>query len=115
VPVPLHRRRLAQRGYNQAGLLAREWGRRLGLPVRPGALRRTRATAAQAELPGRERRRNVAGAFRARGVTGRPVVLVDDVVTSGATVEAAAEALLAAGATEVRVLAVARAGLGRSP
>ena len=57
IPVPLHRRRLARRGYNQAGLLARQWGRQLGLPVRHGALRRVRPTAAQAELGGRERRR----------------------------------------------------------
>lgn len=112
VPVPLHRRRLTERGYNQAALLARAWGRWLGLPVRPGALRRVRPTAAQAELPGYQRRHNVRGAFRARRrVAGRPIVLVDDVVTSGATVGEAARALREAGASRVVVLALARAGL----
>jgi ComF family protein len=115
VPVPLHRRRLAERGYNQAGLLARLWGQRLGLPVRHGVLRRVRATAAQAELAGHQRHRNMQGAFRAQGVAGRDIILVDDVVTSMATAEAATEALLAAEAASVSVLALARGGLDRSP
>jgi ComF family protein len=108
VPVPLHRGRLGQRGYNQALELARPLARAWQLPLSLQALHRVRATAAQSELTAPERRRNVRGAFAARDVAGRRVLLVDDVITTGSTVREAARTLLAAGASEVRVLAAAR-------
>lgn len=107
VPVPLHPARLRARGFNQAAALAAH----LGLPVIP-ALRRCRRTRAQADLPAQERHANVRGAFaatrRARAVDGRVVVLVDDVYTTGATVEACAAVLREVGAREVRVVTATR-------
>jgi ComF family protein len=120
VPVPLHWMRRRQRGFNQAALLAA----RLGLPV-CHALRRTRRTRPQVELPAGERRTNVDRAFalawryrwrmvrpnrgfRTRPLEGLTVVLVDDVSTTGATLGACARVLVAAGVREVRVLTVAR-------
>jgi len=111
VPVPLHPRRRRERGFNQAELLAEELGRRVGRPCAPAALVRRKDTAPQAGLSAAARRRNVAGAFAVRGqgqVAGRVIALVDDVLTTGATAQACARALLAAGAAEVRLLAVAR-------
>lgn len=111
VPVPLHPRRLRQRGFNQAELLARELARCLGGAVAPGALVRRVDTAAQAGLTAAKRRANVRGAFACRRralVAGRVVVLVDDVYTTGATARACAQVLREAGAKEVRVLTVAR-------
>lgn len=110
VPVPLHPRRLRERGYNQAELLARAVGRETGIPVRPAALDRLRDTSAQARTSSAdERRRNVAGAFAAQEtVGGVRALLVDDVCTTGATLSACAEALLAAGAAQVWGLTVAR-------
>jgi ComF family protein len=109
--VPLHRRRLVERGYNQADRLAVLLGRAHGVPHLRTGLVRTRPTAVQAALPDRRRRTNVRGAFRADPalVRGRRIALVDDVVTSGATADAAAGALLEAGAAAVYVVAVARA------
>ena len=108
VPVPLHRSRHRQRGFNQADDLARH----LGLPV-VHALQRVRATRPQAELSEARRRRNVIGAFApARGIArcrGATIVLVDDVTTTGATLEACARTLGEAGAREVRALTAARA------
>ncbi len=111
VAMPLHRRRLAERGYNQALLVAQRLARAQGLPVSVTALHRTRHTPPQAGLPDRVRSRNVRGAFAARAgvVAGRRLALVDDVITTGATVDAAATALIAAGATAVHVVTVARA------
>jgi ComF family protein len=112
VPVPLHPRRQRERGFNQAALLAERVGRVWGRPVMASALVRTMATPPQTELSGEARRRNVRGAFavvRPRQVAGRRVLLIDDVMTTGATVEACAAPLRGAGAAEVGVLTVARA------
>ncbi len=110
VPVPLHPRRLRERGYNQAELLSRELGRLTGLPVAREVLQRTRYTASLARTAAVEdRRERVRDAFTARGgqAAGKSVILVDDVSTSGATMSAAAATLKAAGATTVTGLAVA--------
>ena len=105
VPVPLHARRQRERGFNQADELACG----LRLPV-ARALRRTRPTRSQVELPAEERRLNVADAFALRTplVGGKLIVLVDDVTTTGATLEACAKVLLEGGAREVRALTAAR-------
>jgi ComF family protein len=110
VPVPLHPRREAQRGFNQSLLLARQVGRLLGLPVEERGLARVKDSPPQARtLSRRERWANVQGAFEARvPFAGRHVLLVDDVCTTGATLEACAQALRGAGAVSVWGLAVAR-------
>ncbi len=110
VPVPLHPRRLRERGYNQAELLAKRMGRLLGAPVAPRGLARVRYTPAQARTENREARQaNVAAAFRARdSFDGQRVLLVDDVCTTGATLEACAAALREAGAQEVWGVTLAR-------
>lgn len=110
VPVPLHPRRLAWRGFNQSLELSRILAARLSRPVLPAALARIRNTTPQSRLPGAERRANIAGAFAAdpARVAGRSVLLVDDVMTTGATVDAAARALRLAGAVRVDVVVVAR-------
>lgn len=107
VPVPLHYMRLLSRGFNQA----RDLARGVGLPVAP-ALRRIRQTSSQADLPAGRRQANVRGAFRLTrraSVNGQCVVLVDDVSTTGATLDACARVLLHGGAREVRALIAARA------
>jgi len=110
VPVPLHFWRRYRRGYNQAGLLADHLARPLRLPLDPRALRRSRAGRRQLGLSRRERLRSLAGCFEARRATvrGRAVLLVDDVVTTGATLEECARALLAAGAGRVIACVLAR-------
>ena len=111
VPVPLAAERLRERGYNQAGLLARTFAELHGLPWAPSAARRVRHTASQIGLSPAERRANVAGAFAADPliVQGLPIILVDDVCTTGATLAACAESLVSAGATTVWGLTLARA------
>ena len=109
VPVPLARARQQARGFNQAALLAERLAAGLRLPVRPRWLTRARATAPQSDLGAAERRANVRGAFAAApAVAGRHVIIVDDVLTTGATVAECARALRAAGAFRVGVLTVAR-------
>jgi len=112
VPVPLHPHRLRERGFNQALLLARVLGRRRGLTLAARALVRKRHTRAQPGLAAEERRRNLRDAFAVTSpdtVRGRHIVLVDDVLTTGATADACARSLLAAGATRVDVYTVGRA------
>jgi ComF family protein len=113
VPVPLHRARLFHRRYNQAGLLASAVGRIASLPCLLDGLQRRRATASLEKKSAAERAAEVADAFqmrpsRARRVAGKRMLLIDDVLTSGATANACAAVLLAAGAVSVDVLAAAR-------
>lgn len=109
VPLPLHRARLRQRGYNQALELARALPKVCGCRLRPELLQRLRATPAQLGLSAGERRRNLRGAFvAAPAVQGLRLLLVDDVITTGSSVSEAARCLLRAGAAEVHVLAAAR-------
>lgn len=110
VPVPLTRRRFRQRGFNQAALLARSTGRRLGLPSLSGHLTRIRNTPPQRSLPRSARLTNVRAAFAVkRPIAYRRIALVDDVSTTGATAHAASTALLAGGAEEVHVWVAAKA------
>jgi ComF family protein len=112
VPVPSHRWRLFQRGFNQAAEIARHLSRQSGRPLAVDALARTRATPNTKGLTRKARQKNVQGAFRvahADQIKGRTIVLVDDVMTTGATVSACAEKLAKAGARQVEVLTYARA------
>jgi len=110
VPVPLHPRRLRSRGYNQSHLLARETGKLLDLPVWEELLKRVNDSSPQVEVRTQEQRRNnVAGSFAASAqVLGKTVLLVDDVATTGSTLQACAAALKDAGADSVWGLALAR-------
>ncbi|HEX2931516.1 MAG TPA: ComF family protein [Candidatus Binatia bacterium] len=112
LPVPLHRKRLRWRGFNQAALLARQIARAYQIPIDVFLLERRRETATQTQLSEEERRRNVRGAFALnahRSVTGLKVLLIDDVYTSGATANECSRTLLKAGAEQVYVLTLARA------
>ena len=113
VPVPLHWRRLWARRFNQSAMLAAAISAESGVPIAAGALKRVKATAQQVGLTRTERAANVQGAFRVPEegkavIVGRRLVLIDDVLTFGATVEGCARALLRAGAANVDVLIFAR-------
>ena len=116
VPVPLHKARLRQRGYNQSLLLARSLGERIGIPLEEDALVRERDTRSQIGLSREERWTNVWGAFRCRfgGLRGANVLLIDDVLTTGATLEASSAALLEAGVRGVWSLTLTRGGASAS-
>ncbi len=112
VPVPLHPSRRRERGFNQAAVLARHLARMLAIPLSEEALRRVCRTLPQVGLTDAERKKNVRGAFLCRRrelVDGRRILLVDDVMTTGATVRSASTALLEGGALRVSVLTLARA------
>ena len=117
VPVPLHRVRLRDRGYNQSALLARQVAPAFPQAVVWEGLKRIRPTRTQSKLAGKRRRDNVKGAFAVSGdgASGKGVLLIDDVVTSGGTVEECAKALIRAGAVRVDVLAVALAARHNMP
>ena len=109
LPVPLSRPRLRERGYNQAAEIARFLARAAGAPLELAACERARDTPQQADLPWAERARNVRGAFRcARSLAGETIAVVDDVMTTGATLDELAGALKAAGASRVVNWVVAR-------
>jgi ComF family protein len=111
VPVPLHRRRLWWRGFNQSGLMARYLGARWGLPVDQQLIRRVRATPALKGMNEAQRRRAVGGAFEAvagRRLDGQTVILIDDMQTTGSTAAACAKALRKAGAGRVELISWAR-------
>jgi ComF family protein len=112
MPVPLHPRRIQERGYNQATLIAELFAQQTHLPILADALVRTRMTESQTSLGAFARRKNVDGAFTARSsmVRGRSILLVDDVCTTGSTLQACADALREGGASQVYALTVARAG-----
>jgi ComF family protein len=114
IPVPLYRLRLWSRRFNQSALLAQMTGKLSGVPVDCFALRRVKATASQVGLTAKQRKRNVAGAFRLAPdakdrIKGKRLVVIDDVITTGATMEACAKVLKRTGAVRVDVLALARA------
>jgi ComF family protein len=112
-PVPLGSQREQQRGYNQAALIAQPLALQLQLPYNPRILERTRETQSQVDLSLRERQKNLAGAFRSqpKTVDGKIVLIIDDVTTSGSTLNACADALIQVGAQTVYGLTVARAVL----
>ena len=113
VPVPLYRSRLWSRRFNQSAMLAQEVGKLTGVPVDCFLLARVKRTQAQVGLTAAQRRKNVAGAFRVTAAKGalreKRIVVVDDVITTGATAEACARVLKRAGAARVDILALARA------
>ena len=111
VPVPLHRRRTRERGYNQSELLAEHLACAVNVPIACDALHRDRYTLSQTHLGEQERRRNVAGAFSSSDASfqGKRVLLVDDVCTTGSTLKACSQALKAGGARTVWALSLARA------
>jgi ComF family protein len=112
IPVPLHRKKLSGRGFNQAVLLGEILSQRLKMPMDRRNLRRIRWTEPQVNLAAGDRRTNVKGAFAIRDsglVTGRRVLLLDDVITTGSTVEECGRVLKASGAADVTVITVARA------
>lgn len=111
VPVPLYHVRRRERGYNQSAVLACELSRRMGCPAPPGMLRRIRPTVTQTNLTAADRLSNVSAAFQYRKrewLVGQRILLVDDIMTTGATVNACAKALKEGGAESVHAITVAR-------
>ena len=110
IPLPLHTDRLCQRGFNQSAEIARRLSKMLGLPLDSSSLIRTRATTPQAELALKERARNVRGAFECqRDLSGQRLLLVDDVMTTGATLREASRVIKLHGALHIDVAVIARA------
>ncbi|HQE92565.1 MAG TPA: ComF family protein [Anaerolineae bacterium] len=112
IPVPLHANREAKRGYNQSALVAQALGRQIGVPVAEGVLTRVRDTMSQTKLNREERQKNVANAFVYSARTqldGKRVTLIDDVATTGATLEACAVVVMSNGAKSVNAFTLARA------
>lgn len=111
VPIPLSEQRYKERGYNQVNVIAHPLSLMISWKYSTGALKRIKHTASQVGLSGGERRKNVLGAFEAKPkiVANKNILLIDDIATTGATIEAASNALLAAGAKKVRALTFARA------
>jgi ComF family protein len=112
VPIPIHRDRLRERGFNQSLLLAREVGKTLEIKVDPFVMVKKRPTPPQAVLKGDERRKNLRNAFDVsfpEKIKDKKVLLIDDVYTTGTTIEVASKKLLEEGASEVKALVVARA------
>ena len=109
-PVPLSRSRFLDRGYNQSSFLARPLALAEGIPYRPGAVQRIRHTASQVDLSAQERLANVKGAFLANPglVNGKVVLVIDDVITTGSTIDACAQSILQAGSKGVYGLSLAR-------
>jgi ComF family protein len=113
-PVPLHPQKLAERGFNQSELLAREIADSLNIPLRTNLIQRSRSTRSQAQLNREERQRNMAGAFsplEGAHLDGQTILLIDDVATTGATLIASAQALKQIGAGDIWALTVARANI----
>ncbi len=112
IAVPLHKKRLLERGFNQADVIAAHLSKTKGIAI-SSAVRRIRATKAQAKCSGEERRTNLHDAILAdvEAVQGKRVLLVDDVVTTGSTLQACVQALKQAGATEIACICLARGGL----
>lgn len=112
IPVPLHTKRLSERGYNQARLLAEQVAAMTGIPCQPEGLRRIRETQSQVTMSGAERLTNISDAFEANSsiVNGQSVLIVDDVYTTGSTLGACGEALIKSGAERVFGLTVTAAG-----
>ncbi|TCS73390.1 ComF family protein [Sulfuritortus calidifontis] len=109
IPMPLHPKRLAERGYNQAGEIAKRLARGLALPVSLSACIRSRNAPPQASLPLKDRRKNIRGAFACReDLSGKRIALVDDVMTTGASLNELAKTVKQAGAVEVQAWVVAR-------
>jgi len=112
MPVPLFPGKQKKRGFNQASELAKELARKKGIPLLGGYLVKVKNTPAQTSLEASERRKNLKGAFaviQERKIKGKTVLLVDDVYTTGSTIEECSSALIEAGALEVRALTIAQA------
>ncbi|MEN9230853.1 MAG: ComF family protein [Thermostichus sp. DG02_5_bins_236] len=108
IPIPLHRERLQQRGYNQAALISQAFCEQTGLRHLPQGLVRVRATATQHELNPLQRQQNLSGAFALKSIPSTPVLLVDDIYTTGSTIRAAEQVLATAGIRLVGVVVAAR-------